>query len=175
MYPLADTAALATGRVFDPQGARDCIAAVAAADCLDVDYVNLCAVVWKGRVRSPPAEWQPRHRGNRGPSVRGRVWLRSQRVYHAQVDRRAVHLERRVYRTLLIERGGSPKAAIGSHQNGQRVSVGVAGERVSSRSDCSKYSKLFNEVVRHPDDSRELERFRDMCSFPSPSGDLRNR
>ncbi len=48
LYQSADTAALSTGRVYDPQGARTCVEAVAAADCRDDDYHNLCTVLWKG-------------------------------------------------------------------------------------------------------------------------------
>lgn len=48
LYQNADTAAQATGRVYDPQGARQCVDAVANAGCLDVDYTNLCTVMWNG-------------------------------------------------------------------------------------------------------------------------------
>jgi hypothetical protein len=47
-YRAADAEALRQGAVYDPQGARRCIDAIAAADCGDVDYVNLCTVIWNG-------------------------------------------------------------------------------------------------------------------------------
>lgn len=47
-YQSADSAAKSTGRVYDPQGARQCVDAITSADCLDVDYVNLCTVMWNG-------------------------------------------------------------------------------------------------------------------------------
>jgi hypothetical protein len=47
-YQSADMGATQAGRVYDPQGARKCTDAVAAAACVDVDYVNLCTVLWNG-------------------------------------------------------------------------------------------------------------------------------
>jgi hypothetical protein len=47
-YQGADRAATQAGEVYDPQGARACVDAVTAADCHDVDYHNLCTVLWNG-------------------------------------------------------------------------------------------------------------------------------
>jgi hypothetical protein len=50
LYQEADMGAAQAGEVYDPQGARQCIDAIAAASCLDVDYTNLCTVTWNGTV-----------------------------------------------------------------------------------------------------------------------------
>jgi hypothetical protein len=46
MYQQADMAATGMGEVYVPE--RSCVDAIAAADCNDVDYVNLCATAWNG-------------------------------------------------------------------------------------------------------------------------------
>lgn len=47
-YQDANTQSGSRGEVYDPQGARTCVDAINAADCHDVDYINLCTVVWNG-------------------------------------------------------------------------------------------------------------------------------
>ncbi|MDP9149666.1 MAG: hypothetical protein M3O36_06970 [Myxococcota bacterium] len=47
-YEAGLATAPATGRVYDPLGARRCTDAVAVASCLDDDYQNLCTRLWNG-------------------------------------------------------------------------------------------------------------------------------
>jgi hypothetical protein len=48
LYGNADRQAAGLGEVYDPAGARKCVDSIAAADCLDVNYTNLCTVIWNG-------------------------------------------------------------------------------------------------------------------------------
>ncbi len=50
LYEAAGMGAALAGEVYDPQGARQCVDAIAAASCLDVDYTNLCTITWNGTV-----------------------------------------------------------------------------------------------------------------------------
>jgi hypothetical protein len=47
-YQDAVAQAPSRGEVYDPQGARTCVDAIHAADCRDVDFINLCTITWHG-------------------------------------------------------------------------------------------------------------------------------